>query len=71
MNDDVQDLADQAEAAEQRFRDAALSYRKPTLVPCGQCHWCAEPLNKTLLFCCIECSQDWQREHDIRARQGV
>jgi hypothetical protein len=69
MND-VQDLADQAEAAEQRHRDAALAVRKPTLLPCGQCHYCAEPLRCGLLFCDLHCRDDWQREHDARLRNG-
>ena len=68
---DVLDLADQAEAAEQRFRDAALSVRKPTLVPCGQCHFCAEPLRSGLLFCGAECRDDHEREQDARRRNGA
>lgn len=64
MNDDVQDLA------EQRFRDAALAVRKPTLLACGQCHYCAEPLRCGLLFCDLECRDDHEREQDARRRNG-
>jgi len=71
---DVLDLADQAEAAEQRFRDAALSVRKPTLVPCGRCHYCDAELPTGKLFCRadpdVSCRDDWQDEQDARKRNG-
>ncbi|MDE2254325.1 MAG: DUF2116 family Zn-ribbon domain-containing protein [Betaproteobacteria bacterium] len=69
MND-VQDLADQAEAAEQRHRDAALAVRKPSLLACGQCHFCAEPLRAGLLFCDLECRDLFEREQAARRRNG-
>ncbi|MGC8703639.1 MAG: hypothetical protein ACP5RV_12030 [Thiomonas sp.] len=70
MNHEVQDLADQAEAAEQRFRDAALAVRKPSLIACGQCHFCAEPLRAGLLFCDSECRDLFEREQAARYRNG-
>ena len=72
---DVLDLADQAEAAEQRFRDAALSVRKPTLLACGRCHYCDTELPSGQLFCRADpggsCRDDWQAEQDQRARNGT
>ena len=70
MMRDVQDLADQAEAAEQRHRGAALAVRKPSLLACGQCHFCAEPLRAGLLFCDRECRDLFEREQDARRRNG-
>ncbi len=67
---DVQDLADQAEAAEQRHRDAALAVRKPSLLACGQCHYYAEPLRSGLLFCGLECRDGFEAEQDARRRNG-
>lgn len=67
---DVLDLADQAEAAEQRFRDAALAVRKPTLIACGQCHFCAEPLRNGVLFCDAECRDGFEAERAARLRNG-
>ena len=75
MNHDVQDLADQAEAAEQRHRDAALAVRQPTLLPCGRCYWCDDPVHGGALFCLPDaggaCRDDWQREQDARRRNGA
>ena len=70
MND-VQDLADQAEAAEQRHRDAALAVRQPTLLACGQCHYCAEPLRAGMLFCDRECRDGFEAEQKARRRNGA
>lgn len=63
-------IDDQAEAAEQRFRDAALAVRKPTLIACGQCHFCAEPLRSGLLFCGAECRDDFEYEQAAKHRNG-
>jgi hypothetical protein len=63
-------LDDQAEAAEQRHRDAALAVRKPTLIACGQCHYCAEPLRAGLLFCDLECRDGFEFERAARLRNG-
>ena len=63
-------LDDQAEAAEQRHRDAALAVRKPTLLACGRCYWCAEPLRSGLLFCGLECRDGFEAEQAARRRNG-
>ena len=69
MNE-VQDLADQAEAAEQRFRDAALAARKPSLISCGTCYFCGEPLRVGMLFCDRECRDGFEAEMAARKRNG-
>ena len=75
MNDDVQDRADQAEAAEQRFRDAALAYRKPALVPCGRCYWCDEPVHPGEFFCRPDaggsCRDDFEVMQAAKRRNGA
>ena len=63
-------LDDQAEAAEQRHRDAALAVRKPTLLACGRCHFCDEPLRAGLLFCGLECRDGFEAEQAARRRNG-
>ena len=67
---DVLDLADQAETAEQRFRDAALAVRYQSLIPCGACLYCAEPLRSGLLFCDRECRDGYEFEQSARVRNG-
>ena len=72
---DVRDLADQAEAAEQRFRDAAMAVRKPTLLPCGRCNYCDEPLHAGELFCRPDgsgsCRDDFEALKAAQRRNGV
>lgn len=31
------------------------------LEPCGACHWCNDYVKGERLFCCKECSDDWER----------
>ncbi len=69
-------LDDDAERAEQIFRDAALVERarnaeRNTLKPYGACYFCGESLRLGLLFCNTDCRDDWQREHDAHVRNGA
>lgn len=77
MTDDVQDIADMAEAAEQRFRDAALAASRSKaqhLAPCGRCYWCDETIQAGTLFCRPDvggsCRDDYEREQAARRRNG-
>ena len=36
-----------------------MEYRE--LEPIGACHWCNEYIKDNRLFCCRECSDDWER----------
>ena len=73
----VLDLADQAEAAEQRFRDAALSVRKPIPKPTGKCYFCNEELSGSALFCPPDpeapedsCARNYDALQAARKRNG-
>lgn len=66
---------DMASDAEERFRDAALNAQrinaaKKSLLPCGACHYCGEPVRAGLLFCSPECRDDFDFETQQRARNG-
>ncbi len=51
------------------MRQDALK-KKPTLVPCGQCHNCNENLPQGALFCDNFCRDDWDREALAQSRNG-
>jgi len=79
MTNEVQDLADQAEAAEQRFRDAALAAhakraQSTKLLPCGRCLYCNEGVAPGALFCRPDpggsCAADWEHEQAAKRRNG-
>lgn len=68
-------LDDQAAAAEERFREAALNAQrinaaKKALRPCGACHYCGESVRTGMLFCGRECRDDFEREQMLRERHG-
>jgi predicted nucleic acid-binding Zn ribbon protein len=65
------DIADDAERREAEHRAAALSVRKPTVTPCGFCHYCNEPLRSSLLFCNTDCRDDFQAQQDAKRRNGI
>ncbi len=70
----MSDIYDRATDREEKDRELALKYRKPTVIPCGACHYCGEPLPAGMLFCppIIEgsCRDDWEREQAAKIRNG-
>lgn len=34
--------------------------------PTGYCKFCEEPVEQPKLFCCIECSKDWDKRRSLR-----
>lgn len=68
-------LDDQAEAAEQRYRDAALAMRKPILLARGRCHYCEERVHAGELFCRPDvgasCRDDFEALKAAQHRNGV
>lgn len=66
---DIVDLANDHVEREMGMRLRA--HRTISLVPAGQCHYCAEPVKQALLFCDLECRDEYDREAGIRRRQGL
>ena len=64
------DIFERAEALEQFDRDIALRVRKPTLITCGHCFNCNEPLHDGLLYCDKDCAIDHERETESQKRNG-
>lgn len=71
---EVSDLGDEAERAEAIFREEALhraaARRQKSLLPTGACFFCRSPVHVGLLFCDVECRDDYEREVEARARNG-
>lgn len=65
------DEVDRAQAEEERYRQEALARRRRTLIPTGQCHYCGEALDRRELFCDLACATEYERENDIRTKQGA
>jgi hypothetical protein len=65
------DEADLANAHIERELAASLRFRRPTLVPCGCCHYCNEDVHPGNLFCNSECAGDWEHEQAARRRNGI
>ena len=73
-------LDDDAERAEQLFRDAAIAERKATatrLLPCGHCYYCDAPVRSDALFCDPDprfpeesCARDYDVLQAARKRNG-
>ena len=57
------DFADEATAAEERFRDQAIAARRvtPPRHNDGLCNWCRDPVEICLEFCDSDCRDDWER----------
>lgn len=64
------DDAERAQAHEEMFRDIAQNHRKPTLLACRQCFYCAENIQSGLLFCNADCRDDYQEEQRVRQIMG-
>lgn len=37
----------------------------------GACLYCDEPLAPNVRFCDADCARDWERENELRKRQGA
>lgn len=67
----MSDEIDHAATATELFTRAALSQRADeSPLPCGFCHYCAEPLAAGLRWCDADCRDDWQAEQNAHARAG-
>ena len=68
-------MSDHADNADSRiYRTIAASLaaarRAPVLQPDYRCHFCDEPLAVELLFCDVECRDDYDRRLSARQRMG-
>ena len=60
---------DDADRAEEKIENAVADaldkvrrrMEARELEPIGACHWCNEYVKDTRLFCCKECSDDWEQ----------
>jgi len=70
MISDLNDLASEFEQA--RIQERIESRKDNGPPPCGECHYCGEPLNDGRRFCDAECRDDWQRDMDaLRRNRGT
>ena len=51
-------------------RGLAAVRGRPTLVAQGCCHYCEEPVAPALVFCGVECRDDYDKELSAKARAG-
>ena len=51
-------------------RGLAAVRRRSGLVAHGCCHYCDEPLAPALLFCGVDCRDDYDKELAAKARAG-
>ena len=68
-------MADIADRADQRIEEIladslAEIRRKPSLIPTGQCYYCAAPVPAHHLFCSSECSIDHRYMMERRKANG-
>ena len=49
-------------------RGLAAVRGRPALAPHGCCHYCDEPLAPALLFCGVDCRDDYEKEQAAKAR---
>lgn len=68
----MMDDADRRDERIQNTIDDAIAEvrRKPSLVPCGACHWCGEAVNPNYIFCSSDCSIDYQRDQKMKQITG-
>ena len=65
----MSDEADRSDGAIEMAQTVALTHRASEgPPPCGECHYCGEPLNDGRRFCDADCRDDWQREMDALRR---
>jgi hypothetical protein len=51
-------------------RGLAAVRGRPALVAQGSCHYCEEPVAPALVFCGVECRDDYDKELSAKARAG-
>ncbi|MDX8124950.1 hypothetical protein SKZ59_24540 [Janthinobacterium sp. GMG2] len=51
-------------------RGLAAVRGRPALAPHGGCHYCDEALAPALLFCDVDCRDDYDKELAAKARAG-
>lgn len=44
--------------------------RSSNLVPSGFCHYCAESVGSSVLFCCPDCRDDYEAEQKMKRIMG-
>lgn len=68
----MSDHADNADSRIYRTIAAGLAAarRAPALQPDCRCHFCDEPVAVELLFCDMDCRDDYQREATALQRAG-
>ena len=67
----MMDVIDQSESTLQINETLALQQRKDAgPPPCGECHYCGEPLNDGRRFCDADCRDDWQKRQAAQKRNG-
>lgn len=65
------DQIESANESTELFMKAALSaIKRTTLTPVGHCYYCDETVQRGVLFCSSECSDDWHKESRVRAING-
>lgn len=69
----MSDHADNANSRIYRTIAAGLAAARlaPALLPDCRCHFCDEPIAVELLFCDVDCRDDYQRELAARRRAGL
>ncbi|WP_433692093.1 hypothetical protein [Herbaspirillum seropedicae] len=68
-------MSDHADNADKKIYGAiaaglAAARRAPTLEPDCRCHFCDEPIAGELLFCDVDCRDDYQKMDSARLRAG-
>lgn len=51
-------------------RGLAAVRGRPALVANGCCHYCDEPLAPSLLFCGVDCRNDYDKDQAAKTRAG-
>ncbi|MDR6397282.1 hypothetical protein ACTOWA_04885 [Herbaspirillum seropedicae] len=69
-------MSDHADNADKKIYGAiaaglAAARRAPTLQPDCRCHFCDEQVAVNLLFCNIECRNDFDRVNNTRKKCGL
>ena len=69
-------MSDHADNADRKIYGAiaaglAAARRAPTLQPDCRCHFCDEQVAVNLLFCNIECRNDFDRVNNTRKKCGL
>lgn len=59
-------IDDMASDLEQQQREAALRHRKPQLTPCWRGHNCGAAVLSELLFCDVDCRDDFEKRERAR-----